>query len=106
MDKKRTDLIEKYCNYFLKFLADKDYKGDLLKAQNNIKIEDITTNDFINYTTYRKQCEVITHTKKGPISTGRYVTNTTINRERNSIKGLFRYLHKTLKLLENNPCDG
>lgn len=106
MDKKRTDLIEKYCNYFLKFLADKDYKGDLLKAQNNIKIQDITTNDFINYTTYRKQCEVITYTKKGPISTGRCVTNATINRERNSIKGLFRYLHKTLKLLENNPCDG
>lgn len=106
MDKKRTDLIEKYCNYFLKFLANRDYNGDLLKAKNNIKIEDIKTNDFINYTTYRKQCKVITHTKNGPVSTGRFVENATINRERNSIKGLFRYLHKTLKLLENNPCEG
>lgn len=106
IDKKRTDLIEKYCIYFLKFLAERDYKGDLIKAQNNIKIEDITTNDFINYTTYRKQCKIIIHTKKGVISTGRFVENATINRERNSIKGLFRYLYKTVKILESNPCDG
>lgn len=105
MEKKRTDLIEKYCTYFLEFLAKRDYKGDLQKAKANIKINDISTIDFINYTTYRKSCKVLTSTKQGEKWTGRYVSNATINRERNSIKGLFKYLHKIVKLLDYNPCE-
>jgi integrase len=47
--------------------------------------------------------KIITKTKNGEKWTGRFVSNAAINRERNSIKGLFSYITDTLELLENNP---
>lgn len=101
LEKKRTDLIESYCNYFLEFLADYRYR----KNPNNIFIDEITTNDFIKYMQKRKTDRIMTKTKNGEKWTGRYVSNSTINRELNSIKGLFRYLYKKLKILKVNPCE-
>lgn len=104
MDKKRVDLIENYCNYFVIFLAGRDYRGDVSKARANITIGEITPNDFIEYMTYRKTCKIMTKTKAGEKWTGRYVSNASINRERNSIMGLFSYIYDTLNLLDTNPC--
>ena len=104
MGKKRTNLIENYCNYFLNFLAIRDYNSDENRAKAHICIGDITPNDFIEYAAYRKTCKVLTANKKGDNWTGRYVSNASINRERNSIMGLFSYLYDTLELLDSNPC--
>lgn len=104
MDKKRVELIENYCNYFVIFLAGRDYRGDVSKARANITIGEITPNDFIEYMTYRKTCKIMTKTKAGEKWTGRYVSNASINRERNSIMGLFTYIYDTLNLLDTNPC--
>lgn len=104
MGKKRTNLIENYCNYFLNFLAIRDYNRDENRAKAHICIGDITPNDFIEYAAYRKTCKIMTQTKQGEKWTGRYVSNASINRERNSIMGLFSYLYETLELLDSNPC--
>ena len=104
-EKSRTDLIEKYCNYFLTFLAKRDYQNNIQKATNTILIEDIKTMDFIDYMRFRKKSKIMVSTKTGEKWTGRYVSNATINREINSIKGLFRYLKKIAKIIKENPCS-
>lgn len=96
--KSRSDLIEKYCNYFLDFLKDYYKKSDILAGE-------IIPNDFYKYMSYRQSCKIITRTKDGEKWTGRYVSNSTINREMNSIKGLFKYLKKIAKVLKENPCE-
>ena len=105
LEKSRYDLIEKYCNYFLKFLAYRDYKDDISKATNLITIDCIKTIDFVDYMRYRKTCKIMTSTKTGEKWTGRFVSNATINREMNSIKGLFKYLKTTAKVIKENPCN-
>ena len=54
---------------------------------------------------FRQKCKVMTKTKQGYKWTGRYVSNATINREMNSIKGLFRYLKRVAKVIKDNPCE-
>lgn len=92
LGKARTDLIETYCNYFLDFLGNK-------------KVGEIMPNDFYKYMSYRQKCKVMTKTKQGDKWTGRYVSNSTINREMHSIKGLFRYLKRIAKVIKENPCE-
>lgn len=104
MGKKRTNLIENYCNYFVEFLAHRDYRDDIERAKAKICIGDIKPTDFIEYARYRQLCKIMTKTNQGEKWTGRYVSNATINRERNSIMGLFSYIYDTLELLDTNPC--
>ena len=94
LGKARTDLIETYCNYFYEYLGNK-----------NITVGEIATNDFYKYMSYRQKCKVVSKTKQGEKWTGRYVSNATINREMNSIKGLFRYLKRVAKVIKENPCE-
>lgn len=94
LGKARTDLIETYCNYFYNYLNNK-----------NITVGEICTNDFYRYMAYRQKCKIMTKTKQGEKWTGRYVSNATINREMNSIKGLFRYLKRVVKVIKENPCE-
>lgn len=94
LGKTRTDLIQTYCNQFLNFLNNK-----------NVTVGEICTNDFYKYMSYRQKCKVVTKTKQGEKWTGRYVSNATINREMNSIKGLFRYLKRVAKVIKENPCE-
>jgi integrase len=54
---------------------------------------------------HRQKCKIVTKTKQGDKWTGRYVSNATINREMNSIKGLFRYLKRVAKVIKENPCE-
>lgn len=105
LEKSRTDLIEKYCMYFINFLAEYYYKGNFDIASAQIKVSDIETIDFIRYMSKRQKDKVIYRTKEGEKWTGRYVSNSTINREMNSIKGLFSYMKKILKVIDENPCD-
>ena len=98
LEKQRTDLIEKYCNYFLNFL--REYNKNY-----NITVGEIIPNDFYKYMSYRQKCKVMTKTKQGDKWTGRYVSNATIKRELNSIKGLFRYLKRVAKVIKENPCE-
>ena len=104
LEKSRYDLIEKYCGYFLAFIAQRDFKGDIKKAQNKVMVGDIATIDFVDYMQYRKKCKIMTKTKAGEKWTGRFVSNATIKRELNSIKGLFKYLKTTAKIIKENPC--
>lgn len=106
LNKSRTDLIVKYCNYFFKFLVDEYYSGNYNKAKLNITVKDIIPNDFYKYMAYRQTCKIMTKTRQGEKWTGRYVSNATIKRELNSIKGLFAYLKKTIRVLKENPCEG
>lgn len=106
LKKARTDLIVKYCNYFFNFLVDEYYGGNQNKAKSHITVKDIIPNDFYKYMAYRQTCKVMTKTKQGEKWTGRYVSNATIKRELNSIKGLFKYLTKTIRVLKENPCEG
>ena len=105
LNKTRTDLIEKYCNYFLNFLAQIYYKGNIEKARALITVGEIIPNHFYKYMSYRQSCKVMTKTKKGEKWTGRYVSNATIKRELNSIRGLFRYLKNTVKVIQENPSE-
>lgn len=92
LGKARTDLIQTYCNQFLNFLGNK-------------AVGEICTNDFYKYMRHRQKCKIVTKTKQGDKWTGRYVSNATINREMNSIKGLFRYLKRVAKVIKENPCE-
>lgn len=94
LGKARADLIETYCNYFYNFLGNK-----------KITVGEIVTNDFYKYMSYRQKCKINTKTREGDKWTGRYVSNATINREMNSIKGLFRYLKRVAKVIKENPCE-
>ena len=105
LNKQRTDLIESYCNYFIQFLADYYYKGNLLKAKNLITVGDIQTIDFYHYINKRQKDKITYKTKDGEKWTGRYVSNATIKRELNSIKGFFRYLKRIAKVIKDNPCE-
>lgn len=105
LGKKRSDLIETYCNCFLCFLAELYFKGNVDKASNKIRVSEIQTNDFIKYMSKRQKDKVVYKTKHGEKWTGRYVSNATINREMNSIKGLFSYMKKVINVIETNPCD-
>lgn len=105
LNKSRTDLIEKYCNYFLNFLAEHYYNGNYDKAKSEVSAGQIKPNDFYKYMAYRQSCKIMTQTKQGEKWTGRYVSNSTINRELNSIKGLFRYLKRVAKVIQENPCE-
>ena len=105
LEKSRYDLIEKYCNYFLNFLAYRDYKNNIPKAKSSITVNSIKTIDLIDYMKYRKTCKIMTKTKTGEKWTGRFVSNATIKREMNSIKGLFKYLKTTAKVIKENPCN-
>lgn len=98
LNKSRIDLIEKYCNYFLDFI--RNYKREY-----NITVGEIIPNDFYKYISYRQKCKIMTKTKQGDKWTGRYVTNSTIKRELNSIRGLFKYLKKIAKVIKDNPCE-
>lgn len=105
LGKKRCDLIESYCNYFFNSLADYYYKGNLVKAEQNITVSQIETIDFIRYMSKRQKDKVCYETKEGAKWTGRFISNATINREMNSIKGLFSYLHRIIKIIGENPCN-
>ncbi|MBS4760991.1 MAG: tyrosine-type recombinase/integrase [Clostridium sp.] len=105
LNKSRIDLIEKYCKYFLNFLAEYYYKGDYNKACAQIMASEIETIDLVRYMSKRQKDKVTYQTKEGEKWTGRYVSNATINREINSIKGLFSYLKKIQKILDENPCE-
>lgn len=106
LGKARTDLINNYCEYFLKFLAEYYYKGDIEKTKRLLTVGTLVPNDFYNYMAYRQRCKIMTKTKTGEKWTGRYVSNATIAREMNSIKGLFRYLKQVAKVIKENPCEG
>ena len=99
LGKKRTDLIEKYCYYFLDFIVN-------YRCKNNITAGEIIPNDFYKYVAYRQKCKIMTKTKKGDKWTGRYISNATIIRELNSIKGLFKYLVQIARVIKENPCCG
>jgi len=98
LEKQRTDLIENYCNYFLNFLRE-------YHKNHNITVGEIIPNDFYKYMSYRRGCKIMTKTKQGEKWTGRYISNATIKREINSIKGLFRYLKRVAKVIKENPCE-
>lgn len=105
LNKQRTDLIENYCNYFIQFLADYYYKGDLKKAKRLITVSDVKTIDFYHYINKRQNDKILYKTKTGKKWTGRYVSNASIKRELNSIKGFFRYLQRIAKIIKENPCE-
>lgn len=105
LNKQRIQLIENYCNYFIQFLADYYYKGNLQKAKNSITVSEVQTIDFYHYINKRQKDKIVYKTKDGEKWTGRYVSNSTIKRELNSIKGFFSYLKRIAKVIKDNPCE-
>lgn len=102
--KKGYQKIDDYCNYFLNFIAYHYYKGDLEKAKLLVYINEVDTMDFIRYRRKRQQDEVMVKCKDGVKSTGRKITNSTINREVNSIQGMFSYALNIVKIITTHPC--
>lgn len=102
---KRHSTIINYCLYFLEFLADYYYKGNVEKAK-EIFIDEIGTIDISRYRQKRQKDYVMIRYKTGKKSSGRKIKNSAINREVNSIQGMFTYAVGILKKLKENPCTG
>lgn len=88
-----------YCGYLLNFIIE-TYKKD-------IPIKDITKLDIIRYRKWRLNQPIMKRTKAGKVPTGLFPKASTINREINTLQGMFTWIIDISdgELLEKNPCS-
>lgn len=86
-----------YCNYLLTFI--KELYGE------DIPIDKITKLDIIKYRKWRLAQPITVKTKEGRKEIGRYPKESTINREINTLQGMFTWAIEDAEILEKNPCS-
>lgn len=78
---------ERYLNYFADHIA---IKYDLKQGEDKF-VDEILRIDLTTYVQYRKSMEIMVKKKDGLHPTGKFPKNSTVNRECNSIKGMFSW---------------